>query len=51
MTVHYRGESDTSNLGSNKGIYDNFMNRYEVMDTMKEVNEQIFHLVEFFDKK
>ncbi len=51
MTVHYQGERDTSNLGSNKGIYDNFMNRYEVMDKMKEVNEQLFHLVAFFDKK
>ena len=52
MTVHYKGESDTSNLGSNKGIYDNFMNRYdEVMDTMKEVNGQLFHLVNYFDKK
>ena len=51
MKVHYQGERDTSNLGSNKGIYDNFMNRYEVMDKMKEVNEQLFHLAEFFDKK
>lgn len=51
MKVHYQGEGDTSNLGSNKGIYDNFMNRYEVMDTMKDVNGQLFHLVRYFDKK
>lgn len=51
MTVHYQGEGDTSNLGSNKGIYDNFMNRYEVMDKMKEVNEQLFHLTQYFDAK
>ena len=50
LTVYYKGEGDTSNLGSNKGFYDNKMNRYvELTDTVKKVTDNIFNLIWYFD--
>lgn len=50
LKVHYKGEGDTSNLGSNKGIYDNKMNMYkELTDSMKLITDNIFSLIDYFD--
>ena len=52
LEVCYKGEGDTSNLGSNKGIYDNQMDPYpELMDAFKRVHDNIFDLIRYFDAK
>ena len=52
LTVHYKGEGDTSNLGSNKGMYDNHMNPYtELLEAYKRVTDNIFGLIDYFDAK
>ena len=52
LTVYYQGEGDTSNLGSNKGIYDNKMNLYpELGGSMKKMTDNIFGLINYFDAK
>lgn len=51
LTVFYRGEGDTSNLGSNKGFYDNKMNVYEELTgSVKNVTDNIFGLINYFDE-
>ena len=51
VTVFYQGETDTSNLGSNKGIYDNKMNLYtELTSSMKLITDNIFGIINHFDK-
>jgi len=50
LTVHYKGESDTSNLGSNKGIFDNKMNIYEELtSSMKRISDNVFSILQYFD--
>lgn len=50
LSVFYQGESDTSNLGSNKGLYDNKMNIYSALaDAMKRISDNIPGLVSYFD--
>ncbi len=50
LTVHYKGEGDTSNLGSNKGFYDNKMNVYkELTGSVKKMSDNIFGLINYFD--
>lgn len=50
LTVYYKGEGDTSNLGSNKGFFDNKMNIYkELTDAVKKTTDNIFNLVWYFD--
>ena len=50
LTVYYRGEGDTSNLGSNKGFYDNQMNQYkELTSSVKKMSDNIFGLINYFD--
>ena len=52
LTVFYKGEGDTSNLGSNKGIYDNQMQPYpELLDAFKRTSDNIFGLIKHFDAK
>ena len=52
LTVYYKGEGDTSNLGSNKGIYDNKMNAYaELTASIKEISDNVFALANYFDEK
>lgn len=52
LTVFYKGEGDTSNLGSNKGIYDNHMNPYEeLLNAHKNISDNIFGLIGFFDSR
>ena len=46
----YKGETDTSNLGSNKGIVDNNMEFYEMLcDSMTRVAKNSFSLIKYFD--
>ena len=50
LTVLYKGEGDTSNLGSNKGFYDNKMNQYkELTGAVKRTTDNIFNLIWYFD--
>ncbi|MBQ7292756.1 MAG: hypothetical protein IJW79_03340 [Clostridia bacterium] len=50
LSVYYKGESDTSNLGSNKGFFDNKMNLYEeVAGAAKRVTDNLFDLIGYFD--
>lgn len=50
LTVYYRGEGDTSNLGSNKGFFDNKMNIYEELTgAVKRTTDNIFNLINYFD--
>ena len=50
LKVYYKGEGDTSNLGSNKGFFDNKMNLYEELtNAVKRTNDNIFNLIEYFD--
>jgi hypothetical protein len=50
LTCTYKGESDTSNLGSNKGIVDNEMNIYEPLaDAITLIGDNIFSLIDYFD--
>ena len=52
LTVYYKGEGDTSNLGSNKGIYDNHMDPYpELLDAFKRTSDNLFSLINYFDAK
>ena len=47
----YSGESDTTNLCHNKGIYDNHMEPYEeMMTSMKRVSENLVSLINHFAK-
>jgi hypothetical protein len=46
----HKGETDTSNLGSNKGIVDNNMEFYDILcDSMTKVSKNIFNLISYFD--
>ena len=50
LSVYYKGESDTSNLGSNKGFFDNKMNLYEELaGAVERVTDNIIGLIEYFD--
>jgi hypothetical protein len=50
LTVVYEGERDTSNLGSNKGFFDNKMNLYtDLANASKRVTDNIFALIDYFD--
>lgn len=52
LTVYYKGEGDTSNLGSNKGIYDNKMNAYkDLAASIKNISDNAFALASYFDEK
>ena len=47
----YSGETDTSNLSHNKGIYDNYNQPYpEMMASMKAISENLVSLIKFFAK-
>ena len=47
----YNGETDTTNLCHNKGIYDNHMEPYqEMMTSMKKVSENLISLIDHFKK-
>ena len=51
LTKIYRGESDTTNLCHNKGIYDNHMEPYEeMMTSMKKVSDNLVSLIHHFEK-
>ena len=51
LTVYYKGESDLSNVGSNKGIYDNKMNIYtELAGSYKKIYDNVFALIDYFDE-
>lgn len=44
--------TDPSNRDSNKGVVDRYFNPYTpLLDQMKEVNAQTYHLIKYFDKK
>ncbi len=46
----HKGEIDTSNLGSNKGIVDNKMNFYEpICNSITRVNANLFQLIRYLD--
>lgn len=50
LSIYYKGESDLSNVGSNKGIYDNHMNLYtELAEAFKRIHDNVFALIEYFD--
>ena len=50
LTWTYVGETDTSNLGSNKGIVDNQMNIYQPLaEAITLIGNNIFSLIEYFD--
>jgi len=50
IEVYYQGETDTSNLGSNKGIYDNHMNLYtELAGAIQNISSNVFGIIEYFD--
>ena len=50
LTIYYKGETDTSNLGSNKGIFDNKMNIYpELTGAMKRISDNLFDIIDYFD--
>jgi len=50
LTVYYKGESDTSNLGSNKGFYDNKMNLYEELaSAVTVISDNLFNIIQYFD--
>ena len=50
LEIVYKGETDTSNLGSNKGIFDNKMNVYEELTgAMKRISDNIFNVIDYFD--
>ena len=50
LTIYYKGETDTSNLGSNKGIFDNKMNVYpELTGAMKRISDNLFDIINYFD--
>lgn len=50
LKIHYKGEGDLSNLGSNKGIYDNKMNVYaELAASIKKISDNVFALASYFD--
>ena len=50
LTIYYKGETDTSNLGSNKGIFDNKMNIYpELTGAMKRISDNLFDIINYFD--
>jgi len=50
LKVFYKGEGDTSNLGSNKGFFDNKMNIYEELTgAVKDTTDNIFNLINYFD--
>ena len=52
LEVYYKGEGDTSNLGSNKGIFDNKMNLYsELAEAVKRVSDNVCGLFEYFGNK
>lgn len=49
-TQLWAGEIDTSNLGSNKGLFDNFMNEYEeVTAAYSRIARNLFGLIRYFD--
>ena len=51
ITKVYFGETDTSNLSHNKGIYDNHNQPYpEMRDAMKKISDNLASLVKFFAK-
>ena len=51
LTVFYKGEGDLSNVGSNKGIYDNKMNIYkELTASIKKISENVVALTDYFDE-
>ncbi len=51
VTQIHKGETDTSNLNHNKGIYDNHMEPYpEMMDSMKAISENLQGLLDHFEK-
>ena len=50
LTVVYKGEGDLSNVGSNKGIYDNKMNIYaELAGSYKKIHDNVLALIDYFD--
>ena len=50
LKIYYKGDGDTSNLGSNKGFFDNKMNLYEELSkTAKRVTDNIYNLITYFD--
>ena len=50
LTTVYKGEGDLSNVGSNKGIYDNKMNMYtELVGSYKKIHDNVFALIDYFD--
>jgi hypothetical protein len=51
ITKVYFGETDTSNLSHNKGIYDNYNQPYpEMRDAIKRISDNLASLVKFFSK-
>ena len=47
----YNGETDTTNLCHNKGIYDNHMEPYEeMMESMKKISDNLIGLINHFEK-
>jgi hypothetical protein len=44
--------AEPSNTNANKGIVDNYLNPYQpLLDKMKELNFQMYHLADFFDQR
>ncbi len=44
--------AEPSNTNANKGIVDNYLEPYQpLLDKMKELNLQMYHLADFFDKR
>jgi hypothetical protein len=51
LTKIYKGETDTTNLCHNKGIYDNKMEPYEeMMVSMKKISDNLISLIDYFAK-
>ncbi len=51
VTKIYNGETDTTNLCHNKGIYDNHMDPYvEMMTSMKRISDNLVSLMDHFAK-
>lgn len=44
--------AEPSNTNANKGIVDNYLNPYQpLLDKMRELNSQMYHLADFFDQR
>ena len=53
LSLHAPASDETaSNTNANKGIVDNYLEPYTpLLDKMRELNQQVYHLADFFDQR